>query len=140
MKEQTGMDLVLLMDLKDRHVRQRAIGVWTREAFGADHAYSLPHRGLRLLEEAIELAQAVGCDLKQCHNLLDYVFARPKGDIAQEMGGVGVTLLALGEATSISVEVAERTEVDRVLRKPLDHFRRRNAEKDAAGFSAAGGR
>jgi hypothetical protein len=31
----------------------------------------------------------------------------------------------------------EAREVDRVLNKPLEHFRRRNKEKNDAGFTAA---
>ena len=70
------------------------------------------------------------------HRLVDYVFSRPVGVLHQELGGVGVCILALAAAAGLSADEEERREVERVLAKPLDHFRQRNAAKNAAGFLA----
>lgn len=123
------------MDSK-RDRRQADIFAWAKAAFAVEQATSLPQRGVRLLEEAIEAFQAVGGDPEMAHDLIDYVFGRPAGELRQELGGVGVCILALAAAAGISADEAERFEVERVLSKPLDHFRQRNAMKNAAGFLA----
>lgn len=119
-----------------RDARQAQVAEWCVAAFGGDHAASLPQRGLRHAEEAIEAAQAAGTNPDQIHKLVDYIYAKPPGDMAQEIGGSGLTLLALANAAGISADDAEAAEVARVLSKPLAHFHERNAVKNAAGFDA----
>jgi hypothetical protein len=120
-----------------RDTRQRKVGEWCEAAFGTEHATSLPQRGVRLLEEAIEAYQAAGGDLAMGHKLLDFVFARPVGQLGQELGGIGITLLALAQAAGLSADGEEAREFDRVLAKPLSHFTARNEAKNAAGFNVA---
>jgi hypothetical protein len=122
-----------------RALLQSVVHRWCVNAFGDDHARSVEQRGIRLAEEAIETAQASGCQAEMLHRLVDYVYSRPVGDLQQEIGGVGVTLLALGAAAAIDVDHAERKEITRVLSKPLEHFAARNAAKNAAGFSVLPG-
>lgn len=118
----------------DRDRRQAETHAWCVAAFGDHDARSIPQRGLRLIEEAVETAQACGCDPATLHRLIDHVYARPVGELRQELGGLGVTLLALAEAAGISADEAERAEIGRVRAKPLSHFAARNAAKKAAGF------
>lgn len=118
-----------------RSERQGEAAAWCRAAFGDEHASSLPQRGIRFLEEAIELAQAAGCDLAMCHKLLDFVFSRPVGDLRQEMGGVGLTLLCLASAAGDDADQAEVNELARVISKPLADFAKRNKAKNDAGFN-----
>lgn len=120
----------------DRDQRQAVAMSWGRAAFGELEATSLPQRGLRLLEESIETYQAAGGDVAMAHKLLDFVFARPPGALAQEIGGVGITLLVLAEAAGLSAELSEIAELQRILSKPTSHFAERNAAKNAAGFRA----
>lgn len=117
-----------------RSKRQAAINRWAIKCFGVAEALSLPQRGLRLAEEAIELAQAVGTDPTKLHVLIDYVYARPPGTIEQELGGVGVTVLALAAAAGVSANDCEIAETRRVLAKDPVHFAQRNTEKNLAGF------
>lgn len=117
-------------------VRQSIANEWATAAFGIESAKSLRHRGLRMLEEAIELFQACGGDPQQAHELIDYVFARPTGDVAQEVGGVRTTILVLAATAGISADEAEARELSRIISKPLEHFTKRDQEKSAAGFSA----
>lgn len=117
-----------------RQERQDKIFTWARAAFGEAQATSIPQRGLRLLEEALELFQACVGDAKKAHELVDYVFARPPGHIGQEIGGVSVTVLALAAAAGLSADTEERREVDRCLSRPVEWFTARNAAKNAAGF------
>lgn len=123
--------------MTERDERQRIVADWCAAAFGLGQASSVPQRGLRLLEEAIEAYQAAGCDRAMAHKLVDFVFDRPSGTVAQELGGVAVTLLALAAAAGESAEIEEQREIARVLSKPLEHFTARNAAKNGAGFRVA---
>lgn len=120
-----------------RDYRQAAVMAWALEAFGPDD-FELQQRALRFFEEAVELAQAVNMPEGQAHALVSYIYARPPGTVAQEAGGVAVGLLALCEVARLSADVCEADELMRVLTLPPDHFRKRNAAKNAAGFKAKG--
>jgi hypothetical protein len=117
-----------------RDDRQSAVFEWAKAAFSEEQASSPPQRGLRLLEEAVELFQACGGDRDSARRLVDFVFDRPPGEIGQEIGGVGVTTLALAAAVGLSADAEERREVDRVLSRPVEEFARRNRAKNDAGF------
>lgn len=114
--------------------RQRSVHQWCLQAFGQDESGNPRHRALRLVEEAIEAAQAVGADPKLLHQLVDHIYAKPAGEISQELGGVGVTVLALANACGLSADECEASEVERVLAMPVAHFRARNQLKNDAGF------
>lgn len=119
------------MGLGARDRRQYRVWLWICDAFGQD---SVQQRALRMLEEAIEAYQAACGEREQAHALIDYVFNKPAGTLQQELGGLGVTILGLAETARLSADAAERTEVARVLSLPLEHFRKRNAAKNAAWF------
>jgi NTP pyrophosphatase (non-canonical NTP hydrolase) len=121
-----------------RDQRQEMIASWAEVAFGRGEATSLPQRGLRLLEEAIEAFQACGGDEAKAHELVAYVFGRDKGEIGQELGGVAVCTLALAAAAGLSADEEEAREIHRVLSKPIAEFTARNAAKNAAGFLVDG--
>lgn len=118
-----------------RTKRQQMVHYWCVAAFGTDHASSLTQRGVRLLEEAIELYQAADGTAEMAHRLIDFIFDRPVGDLEREIGGVGITLLALAAATNRSADKCEADELARVLARPLEHFTARNEDKNAAGFN-----
>lgn len=120
-----------------RDKRQSEVLAWCTAAFGTDHAASIPQRAIRLLEESIEAYQAADCDAAMAHSLVDYIFAKEPGMLSQELGGVGITLLALSGAAGISADTEETRELARVLSKPLSHFTERNKRKNAAGFVAS---
>lgn len=67
---------------------------WLIDTFGVTAAIDVEERALRLGEEVIELTQADGITKEQWLALIDQVYAKPKGDPMQELGGVGVTLAA----------------------------------------------
>jgi NTP pyrophosphatase (non-canonical NTP hydrolase) len=102
---------------------------WAELAFGREEATGLPQRGLRLLEEAIEVFQACGGAVEIAHELVTAMFGRPCGTIGQELGGVAVSLLALAAASGLSADMEECRELHRVLSKPVEEFSRRNATK-----------
>jgi len=67
---------------------------WMAAAFRDDPS-DLPERVARFGEEALELQQALGQSREDAHALVDYVFDRPAGEPAQEMGGTMTTLALL---------------------------------------------
>jgi hypothetical protein len=120
----------------NRDARQIDIAEWAAATFGAEQVSSVPQRGIRMLEEAIEAYQAAGCDRAMAHKLVDFVFDRPPGDLWQELGGLGVTTLCLAQAADMSADYAERAEITRIKGKPREHFAARNQAKNEAGFLA----
>lgn len=69
---------------------------WMRKAFeGIVDYMNMTQRCDRFIEECLELVQACGYDLSRVAALVQYVDARPKGEVRQEVGGVMVTLAAL---------------------------------------------
>lgn len=77
---------------------QRLVGEWALACFGEDVTYNTTLRNHRFLEEALELVQSLGCTANEAHRVVDYVFSRPVGEPAQELGGVMVTLATLCNA------------------------------------------
>jgi NTP pyrophosphatase (non-canonical NTP hydrolase) len=124
------------MSVRDN--RQIVVQNWVNDAFGLEQARSIEYRALRFFEEAVELAQATGASQKMLERILDYVYSRPPGAVRQELGGVGLTLLALASAIGVSADGAEQDELARVLAKPIEHFTRRNEEKNGLGFIPEG--
>ncbi len=118
-----------------RNTRQRVVFSWVVRAFGWRAADSIRERRERFLEEAIELYQACGGDFFRVGDIARHVYAKPIGDIGQEAGGVGVTLLSLCSCVGVSAEYCERSELERVLALPIEHFRARQNFKAAAGIA-----
>lgn len=122
--------------LGDRGRRQATITAWARQCFGDEQATSLPQRAVRLLEEAIETYQAAGGSREMAAGLVDFVFQRPPGALAQELGGVSVCLLVMASAMGRTADGLEIDEIERVMAKPIEHFTARNQAKNDAGFLA----
>lgn len=119
-----------------RITRQRRVNEWAVDAFGVGQAINPKQRALRLLEEAVEAYQAVGGDKVIAHLTVDIMFERPVGNPVQELGGVGVTLLALAASLGVSADQEEAREIARIFSKPIEHWTARNAAKNAAGLDA----
>jgi len=118
-----------------RDKRQADVIAWVRRCFGDACAEDGQERGARVLEEAIELAQAAGLPKDKALHLVEHVYSKPVGAINQEIGGVSVTLLSFAAYAGLSAEAEEIREVERVLSLPVDHFKRRHIEKAAAGIT-----
>ncbi len=115
-----------------RDRRQKVITEWIQSTFG-EAALSENERTLRFLEESLELVQAAGLPIEKARELLEYVYSRPAGVIGQEVGGVGISLLAFCEKFGISAEEEEDLEVERVTTFEADYFRKRQDAKAKAG-------
>lgn len=119
----------------ERNHRQRCVQQWVVDAFGEQVAMNVHERTMRVLEEAIELAQSEGISLFEVVGLANHVYRKPLGKPQQEVGGIGVTLLAYCALKGFSADEEEQREVARILSFPPDHFRQRQAAKAAAGVA-----
>jgi NTP pyrophosphatase (non-canonical NTP hydrolase) len=117
-----------------RDDRQAKVYEWCLATFGRAEQ-ELQERAIRLVEEAIELAQAEGILECTLRDLLEVVYLKPSGYAHQEAGGVGTTLLAYCQAAGISANRAEKEEWDRVRQLDPEYFRERQARKVAAGVA-----
>ena len=107
---------------------QPRVAAWVRACFGETIAMDAVERNHRFLEEALELAQACGCSQSEAHQLVDYVYGRPVGERAQEVGGVMLTLAALCAAQGLDMHGAAELELKRVWAK-LPQIRAKQAAK-----------
>ena len=114
--------------------REKIMADWVRRCFG-DEAMSPHERACRVLEEAIELAQAEGVSKEIVAKSVDYVYNHPAGDPQQEGGGVACTLLAWCACHGFTFEGVADAELARVTVKPPEHFRKRQQRKADAGMS-----
>ena len=118
-----------LSELESRIVR------WITSSFGWELFRNRHERGRRFLEEVVELNQAMGVSHEDALRIVNHVYSRPVGQIDQEMGGVGITLLGLCGSLDLDFQELTKRELDRVLALPADHFRKRNALKAQAGIA-----
>nr|WP_295465288.1 hypothetical protein [Mesorhizobium sp.] len=107
---------------------QARVAPWLLACFGEAIARDRQERSHRFLEEAIELVQAAGCTASEAHQLVDYVFARPVGEMDQEIGGVMVTLAAFCLAHGHDMAEAGERELARVWTK-IEKIRAKQAAK-----------
>ncbi len=91
---------------------QTRVERWLEACFPPSVRSDRGERTHRFLEEALELAQANGCSREDAVALVDYVFSRPQGDPAQEVGGVLVTLASLCSAVAINMDEAGDKELE----------------------------
>ena len=117
---------------------QRRVGNWVRTRFG-DGAMARHERAMRLLEEAIELAQAEGITPTEIDRLTANVFHKPAGAPSQEAAGVGVCLLAWAAGAGEDLWSLIEQEIERIESKPVEYFRARHRIKSDAGIALAAG-
>lgn len=107
---------------------QERVDRWLIACFGHVIARDRQERNHRFLEEALELAQACDCTKDEALQLVDYVYGREKGEIAQEVGGVMNTLAALCLSREIDMLDAGHVELDRCWTK-VEKIRAKQAAK-----------
>ena len=117
--------------------RQNNVARWVESRFGPHVQNDRRERAMRVLEEAIELAQAIGISIFDAGKLVEHVYARPAGDADQELAGVGVTSLAMAQCLGIDLEEVIDLEIDRIFLLPPDHFKRRQQVKVDAGVACS---
>jgi|GEM_PF-1225858 len=93
---------------------QAGVAEWMGQCFLPSLYSDMTERGDRLLEEVLELLQAHGYDKARVPTLVDYVFGRPVGDPAQEVGGVMVTLAGYCWVAGLDMHAAGDAELARI--------------------------
>lgn len=117
-----------------RDERQVKIFEWVKSTFGQSNA-TVKERILRFIEEALELSQAEGITINELLLLINHVYSKPVGTPDQEVGGIGVTLLAYCESKGLSAETEEIKEMNRVLSVDKYYFQQRHNIKAQAGVA-----
>lgn len=116
----------------------KRISQWVRRAFGNDAMTSKEERTARVVEEAIELAQAEGLHSDFVRRVLDRVYSRPAGEPEQEAAGLTVCLLAWAESRRVDLRAVALTEIERIEQPEVTaKIQRKQAEKAAAGTGNA---
>lgn len=129
--------LRLQMERRARDERQKLIMNWIRDTFGVIPGLDVEsprERAMRFLEEALELCQAAGLTQGDVYSMARYTYGRPAGVLAQEVGGVAVTLYALCEVFGVSASQAEFDEIGRVMDISPDKFQARHVAKMEKGI------
>lgn len=126
----SDVDAAIVRDAPNRRDdRQATVAAWVRDVFGEALLSDRVERGLRVLEEAAELAQAMGVDADVADRVTARVYSRPVGDAAKELGAVRVTLLAAAECLGVSADRAEHDEVERLIVRDPELSRRSHERK-----------
>lgn len=113
-------------------LRERVVG-WVSHVFGVESLMNRTNRAARVVEEAVELAQAEGCTEELIRAIVTRAYSRPVGEPHQEGAGVFFTLLAWSEAAGVDLEKALQLELLSVHAKPAEHFRAKQREKFEQG-------
>lgn len=112
----------------DQYNLQSRVAAWVVEAFGLAAAGDKSERNHRFLEESLELVQSLGCGRREAEQLVEYVYNRPSGLPAQEVGGVMVTLFALCQASKLDALECCDIELARCYEK-IETIRKKQATK-----------
>jgi hypothetical protein len=100
---------------------EERVAAWVRTCIGEAHMHSR-ERAMRLLEEAVELAQAEGITAALVAKQVQHVYSRPPGGPGEEAAGVAVCLLGWCAATGHRFADLALAEVERIEAKPLDRI------------------
>ena len=118
-----------------QHAFQADVARWMDQCFLPSLYSNMTERGDRLLEEVLELLQAHGYDSARVPTLVNYVFGRPVGEPAQEVGGVMVTLAAYCSVAGLSMQADGQAELDRINQpEVMARIRAKQEAKNALHF------
>ncbi len=114
---------------------QAGVADWMGQCFLPSLYSNMTERGDRLLEEVLELLQAHGYDRARVPTLVDYVFGRPVGEPAQEVGGVMVTLAGYCWVAGLDMHAAGDAELARISQpEVVAKIRAKQEAKNALQF------
>lgn len=114
---------------------QAGVTAWMGECFLPEIIHDRTERGDRLLEEVLELLQSHGYDRGRVATLVEYVYGRPVGEPAQEVGGVMVTLAAYCMVAGLDMHAEGARELGRITQpEVMAKIRRKQEAKRALHF------
>jgi NTP pyrophosphatase (non-canonical NTP hydrolase) len=119
-----------------RSDRQALVDRLLVNRFGETVAHDVKERALRLLEEALEVAQACGVHKMQVERLTHYTFGREVGELSDEIGGVSTTLLSLCQATNHFAESEEINGIQKFSEIDVRSIRAKWLRKQHVGITA----
>jgi len=99
------------MSLKDFQLR---VFAWFLKPFTGAAAVNRRGRVFAFAEEADELKQAAGMTREEAHAMVDHVYNRPEGQVAQELAGALMTLCMLATAHGELLDECGERELTRV--------------------------
>jgi len=112
----------------DAATLQSRVLPWMVACFGSEVSNDRLERGDRLLEEVLELLQSGDYPMDRIAALVEYVYNRPKGEPAQEVGGVMITLAAYCLAHDLDMHQAGEIELSRIWTK-IEQIREKQKAK-----------
>lgn len=114
--------------------RQEDIWDWTVDMFGDAANHSGVERGLRVLEEAAELAQSLGVTRMQASSVMTHVWSRQPGDPDRELPQVQITLEAAAEYLGLHLGDQTDLEWGKLLKVSREKMRESHKRKLKAGI------
>lgn len=114
---------------------QDVVGHWVITRFGKTNLESKHERAMRVLEEAIEFAQAEGVSQLSCAALTNSVYGKPAGVAKREAAQVMVTLLAWAHSSNEEIVALALEEIERLHTIPRDKVRGKHAIKVQANLA-----
>lgn len=96
---------------------QARIKQWIIQTLGNNVYQDKRERALRIVEEAIEVCQACEVNPAYIQRLIAHVYAKPVGEIRQEVGGVLFTALAMCENIGADYKVILQNEIERAYER-----------------------
>lgn len=119
----------------ERGKRQVEVEKWIKQTFGHVCFASIEERVLRVVEEAIELAQSEFVPRERIEELISHVYSKERGNPKQELGGLGITMLAYAASKRISCDLMEEIELTRIRNLSPTYFRQKQNIKAAKGLA-----
>lgn len=120
--------------LYDTRALQRRTEDFVSACFPGDPP-SPQERGMRALEEMLWLVRALGVTQDHAQRLLGYVYARPVGEIRQEIGGAALALGAVASVVGADLGACWRTEVESAIGR-IEQVRSKYQCKVSQGIAA----
>ncbi len=112
----------------------RKILDWAVQMFGPV-AKNRDERAARVLEEAVELAQACGVSQDVCGKIITRVYAREHGDVRSEFGQLQMVLYSFAANENLNPDTEADIEFHRVSQWPKSHWDKRHAQKAKDGIA-----
>jgi NTP pyrophosphatase (non-canonical NTP hydrolase) len=112
---------------------QDEIRDFVHRVWGEKAMMSLPERAARIVEEAVELAQAHDVPQEIINKIIERVYARPPGNPGEEAGDIQFTLFAYTETAHVDIESVLAMRLERAAAIPVEDLRERHKQKRAAG-------
>ena len=116
--------------MSDLNGWQRKYHAWATVVYGEKSINNPKERGLRVLEEAVELAQALGVSESSCRDVVDEVFDREhKGNYVDETVDVLICTLVCSASNNINLESLITTKLQK-LWEDADAIKKKYEEAD----------